>query len=101
MSIAGHISLPLVLPSQEISHSHQVVSRSREGESPGQPFPAAVAGFTEMTNGLQPAEDFFYPFTQPLARCVSCVSGGAAIQGRAAAFPGHMGHGPAAPELPG
>lgn len=99
MSLFINSSRLLALYRHEISHSHQIVGRGGEGEGPGQPLSAPMAVFAEMTYGLQPAKDFFHPFAQPLAQGVSSMPGGAAIQGRATSLPGHMGHGPAAPEF--
>jgi hypothetical protein len=67
MSRFNNFIRPLALYSQEISHSQQIVGRGGEDEDPGHPVSAAVTGFAEITNGLQPSEDLFHPFSQRLA----------------------------------
>ena len=68
---------PSCRSSQQISHSHQVVSCGGEDEHPVHSFSATMAQFAQQANRLQPTEDLFDPFALPLTDLVARVPRGA------------------------
>src|SRR5712691_2362790 len=49
--------------SRQITHPHQIVGGQCEGKHPADASHTAVASLTQAADGLEPAEDFFDPFT--------------------------------------
>ena len=63
----------------QITHPHQIVGRQCEGKHPAHSSHAAMTGLTQAGHGLEPAEDFFYPFTFLLTDRVARMTSGAVI----------------------
>src|SRR5436309_1647487 len=55
----------------QISHPHQIVSRSRKREDPSDRFQASMPGLTKHPNRLDPAEHFFDALPFSLTHLVS------------------------------
>src|SRR5436309_15026108 len=68
----------------QIPHSDEVVSSGRKGEHPSDFQHAAMSGFAQHSDCLQPAEYFFDPLPPDLADFVSGVSRRALIDRTAA-----------------
>src|SRR5579859_3644545 len=68
---------------QQVSRSHQVVSRRGEREHPLHPRLPAMSQLPQQTYGLHPAKNLFYSFAHPLADLITCVPRGASIDGTA------------------
>ena len=60
----------------QISDSDQVVDGGSELEDPTHQLHSAVSGFAHQPHRLQPAEDFFYPFTLTLTNFITRVTRG-------------------------
>jgi hypothetical protein len=63
----------------QITHPHQIVGGQREGKHPTDSSHSAMPRFTQAGDGLEPAEDFFYPFAFLLANRVAGMTSGAVI----------------------
>src|SRR5216684_3830362 len=74
----------------QITHPHQIVGRQCEGKHPAHSRHAAMTGLTQAGHGLEPAEDFFYPFTFLLTDRVARMASGAVIDD-AGGLAGKMG----------
>src|SRR5829696_7349445 len=60
----------------QISDSYEVVGGGSELEDPTHQLHSTVSGLAQQPHGLQPAEDFFDPFTLPLTNHITRVASG-------------------------
>src|SRR5260370_14915788 len=63
----------------QISNSYQVVGGGSELEDPTHQRQPPVAGLTQQSHSLQPAEDFFYSFALTLTNFITRVARGPLI----------------------
>ena len=71
-------------PSLDVCYSHQVIGSSDKPSLKKSSISSFVPCPSEAADGLQPSEDFFYSFSDPLADVVSFVPGRATINRRTA-----------------
>ena len=64
---------------RQVSHTHQIVGRAREGEDPVHFADSAMPQLAQERYGLQPAEAFFDPLPLSLAEGIPQMPCGAAI----------------------
>src|SRR6185437_10650058 len=70
--------------SQQLRETHQVVGGSDEGEHPADPSGAAMTGFAQAADRLDPAEHLLNALADTHADRVAGMACGAAIDGGAA-----------------
>src|ERR1700674_412236 len=63
----------------QISHSHQIVGRSGEGEHPTDSGNSTMTSLAQSGDGLEPAEDLFHSFASPLTEQVAGVPSAAPV----------------------
>src|SRR5260370_7433659 len=103
-SLSGSFAALVVLPKRllaisrrlsgdqgQISNSYQVVGGGSELEDPTHQRQPPVAGLTQQSHSLQPAEDFFYSFALTLTNFITRVARGPLIN-RALASLVVLGH---------
>src|SRR5712691_12383311 len=64
---------------RQIAHPHQIVGHQCEGKHPTDSSQPPMPSLTQAGDGLEPAEDFFYPFAFLLANRVARMASGALI----------------------
>src|SRR5258708_33237335 len=64
---------------QQVTHSHQVVGRGREGEGPNNPGDSTMTSLAQAGDRLEPAEDLFHSFAPQLTESVAGVASAASV----------------------
>lgn len=67
--------------SQQSRQAYEIVGGRGEGEGPSDPVDAAQHRPPHAADGLHPAECFLDPLTDPLARGIAGMAGGAPVDG--------------------
>jgi hypothetical protein len=63
----------------QVTHSHQVVGRGREGEGPTDSGDSTMTSLAQSGDRLEPAEDLFHSYAPLLAEQVAGVASAASV----------------------
>ena len=63
----------------QISHSHQIVGRSGEGEHPTDSGDSTMTSLAQAGDRLEPADDLFHSLAAPLAEQVAGMASAASV----------------------